>query len=138
MLRQIFGNEQVQSIVNDHPMPALLLQACDALASRQSKAAIESEMLANCGICGVTGSWRVEQLKIEWSKTFQEGSDQKEQVYTHCLRLPPGMTSIPTQDDPLAMVDTFCQSLSKTTLTLTSSEFQQAVKPPLERSIVPV
>jgi molecular chaperone DnaK (HSP70) len=79
-----------------------------------------------------------ERLKIQLSNTFHEGSDENEALETHCLRLPQGMTSIPTQDDPLAMVDTFCQALSKTTLTLTRREFQQAAEPLFERSIVPV
>lgn len=91
-----------------------------------------------------------EQLKIQLSNTYDaylesknNNSNEMEQeaaFEAHCLRLPEGMTSIPTQQEggPLAMVDVFCQSLTKTTLSLTRDEFQQVAKPLLERSILPV
>ncbi|CAB9526326.1 junction endonuclease MUS81 [Seminavis robusta] len=45
MLRQICGSKQVQSIVQDYPTPALLLQAYDEVADNPKT---QAELVANC------------------------------------------------------------------------------------------
>jgi len=80
-----------------------------------------------------------ERIKIHLSNTYREGdADEDEPLEIHCLRLPPNTDRIATQDDPLAMVDTFCGLLEKTTLTLSKNEFLEAARPLLARSILPV
>lgn len=130
-----------QVLVDD--VSAVLHQLEALLEDTPQHLDFEQELSSHCPailehpLCTVSSFHTLgEQIKIRLSDTYDD--EDATVLETHCWRLPEGTKSIPTQDDPLAMVDSFCASLTKATLTLSRDEFQQAAQPLLERSILPV
>ena len=136
-----------QAMVAD--VSAVLHQLETVLEDTPQHLDLEQELSSHCPailehpLCTMSSFHTLgEQIKIQLSNTYQETgtstSEDEAALETHCLRLPEGTNKIAVQTDPLAMVDAFCASLTKTTLTLSRREFQQAAQPLLERSILPV
>ena len=141
--KQEYANNKTpnQAMVDD--VSAVLHQLEAVLEDTPQHLDFEQELSSHCPaileypLCTVSSFHTMgEQIKIRLSDTYEDKDATV--LETHCLRLPEGTNTIPAQDDPLAMVDAFCASLTKATLTLSRDEFQHAAQPLLERSILPV
>ncbi|CAB9526322.1 protein DnaK [Seminavis robusta] len=140
------GTSENQNMVDN--VNAVLRQLEQVLENTPQHFDLEQELSSHCPailehpLCTVSSFHTLgEQIKIQLSNSYNDDNmedTEETPLEKHCLRLPPGMTSIPSHENPLYMVDTFCQALTKTTLTLTRSEFLTVSQPLFQRSILPV